>query len=78
MLWQIIKRFGDGKDLRSVGGLLSSIAHDASRNTLVESAKNPGLDPRLNEINLGGIAVTDQVPGAIVFKAHNEIHVRRI
>lgn len=78
-LWQIIKRFGDGKDLRSTGALLTSIADEVFLDDSQKNRRFAGLDPRLNGFNLKEMNVKQyQVPGAVVFRAENEIQVRRL
>jgi tRNA(Ile)-lysidine synthetase-like protein len=78
-LWQIIKCFSDGKDLRSVGSLITAIAEDVLVDDFIKSPGFSGLDPRLNGFNLNALNVKHyQVPGAVVLRAQSEIQVRRI
>lgn len=77
-LWQIIKYFGDGKDLRSAGTLIASIAEEVFAEEILENHAKAGLDPRLHGFNLKALSVKQyQVPGAVVFRARSEIQVRR-
>lgn len=69
-LWQILKKWSDGRDLRASKHTIDRIVGDLD---------DPCLDRGSNEFNLKGLSVKKyQFPGVVVFKGPKDMVARRI
>lgn len=78
-LWQILKKWSNGKDLRACQPVIESIANSFAKSGDDKELDAAGLDPTLNGFNLKDLSTKEyQFPGAVLLKSPSDIVVRRL
>jgi tRNA(Ile)-lysidine synthase TilS/MesJ len=77
-LWQVLKKFSNGKDIRASSAKIFSIAQEISHEKIHKTLPFAGLDPSSNGFNLKDLEVKKyQFPGVVVLKGKHELVITR-
>lgn len=78
-LWQILKKWGNGKDLRQSQSTIDRILDDIGKTDIGSAKAPPWLDPVSNGFNLEGLGVKQyHFPGVVVLRGPNDIVAKRV